>query len=49
MVVDDWQELDELAKSTIMLTLSKSMYFNVKHTVGGAYGIWQKLNDLYDK
>ena len=26
----DWQELDELARSTIMLTLSKRVYFNVK-------------------
>ena len=26
----DWQDLDELAGSTIMLTLSKSVYFNVK-------------------
>ena len=26
----DWQYLDELARSTIMLTLSKSVYFNVK-------------------
>ena len=26
----DWQDLDELARSTIMLTLSKSVYFNVK-------------------
>ena len=26
----DWQDLDELAKSTIMLTLSKSVYFNVR-------------------
>ena len=26
----DWQEMDELARSTIMLTLSKSIYFNVK-------------------
>ena len=26
----DWQEMDELARSTIMLTLSKSVYFNVK-------------------
>ena len=24
----DWQDLDELARSTIMLTLSKSVYFN---------------------
>ena len=29
---EDWEDLDELARSTIMLTLSKSVYFNVKDT-----------------
>ena len=29
---DEWQELNELANSTIMLTLSKLVYFNVKDT-----------------
>lgn len=46
---DEWQELDELACSTIMLMLSKSVYFNVKDIAGGSYGVWQKLCDLYDK
>ena len=41
--------MDELVCSTIMLTLSKSIYFNVKYILGGSYGIWQKLCDLYDK
>ena len=27
---EDWDDLDELARSTILLTLSKSVYFNVK-------------------
>ena len=26
---DDWDKMDKLVKSTIMLTLSKSVYFNV--------------------
>ena len=30
MSQDEWIDLDELARSTIMLTLSKSVYFNVK-------------------
>ena len=30
MSKDDWDEMDELVKSTIILTLSKSVYFNVK-------------------
>ncbi|MCO5584708.1 hypothetical protein L7F22_038640 [Adiantum nelumboides] len=36
MNADNWIELDELARSTIMLTLHKSVYFNVKDT-NGAY------------
>ena len=46
MSADDWDELDELAKSTIMLTLSKSVYFNVKD-MKTSYELWQKLCDLY--
>ena len=30
MSKDDWDEMDELSRSTIVLTLSKSVYFNVK-------------------
>ncbi|MCO5594089.1 hypothetical protein L7F22_048110 [Adiantum nelumboides] len=48
MNMDDWIELDELARSTIMLTLHKSIYFNVKDTKG-AYGVWQALSNLYEK
>ncbi|MCO5566807.1 hypothetical protein L7F22_020488 [Adiantum nelumboides] len=44
----EWIELDELARSTIMLTLHKSVYFNVKETKG-AYGVWQALSILYEK
>lgn len=44
----DWQDLDELSRSTIMLTLSKSVYFNVKDTKTN-FELWQKLCDLYEK
>ncbi|MCO5598381.1 hypothetical protein L7F22_052476 [Adiantum nelumboides] len=45
---DDWEELDELACFTIMLTLAKNVYFNVaKETT--TYGVWQKLCDMYEK
>ena len=44
----DWQEMDELARSTIMLTLSKSVYFNVKE-MKTSFELWQKLCDLYEK
>ncbi|MCO5555143.1 hypothetical protein L7F22_008685 [Adiantum nelumboides] len=48
MDVENWLELDELARSTIMLTLHKSVYFNVKDTKG-AYGVWTALSNLYEK
>ncbi|MCO5598466.1 hypothetical protein L7F22_052562 [Adiantum nelumboides] len=48
MNADDWIELDELARLTIMLTLHKSVYFNVKDT-SGAYGVWSALSNLYEK
>ena len=44
----DWQDLDELARSTIMLTLSESVYFNVKKAKS-IFELWQKLCDLYEK
>ncbi|MCO5568160.1 hypothetical protein L7F22_021857 [Adiantum nelumboides] len=45
---DEWEELDELACSTIMLTLAESIYFNVAEETT-AYGVWQKLCSLYEK
>ena len=44
----DWQDLDELARSTIMLTLSKSVYFNVKEEKT-SFELWKKLCDMYEK
>ena len=42
MSVEEWEELDELACSTILLTLIETIYFNVaEETI--AYGIWLKL------
>ncbi|MCO5568295.1 hypothetical protein L7F22_021994 [Adiantum nelumboides] len=48
MNADDWIELDELERSTIMLTLHKSVYFNVMDT-NGAYGVWSALSNLYEE
>ncbi|MCO5584677.1 hypothetical protein L7F22_038608 [Adiantum nelumboides] len=45
---DKWNEMDELALSTIMLTLAKSVYFNVADEVS-AYDAWTKLSGLYKK
>ena len=37
---DDWDEMDEMCRSTIRLSLSKSIYYNVKDVEGGAYELW---------
>ena len=37
---DDWDEMDEMCRSTIRLSLSKSVYYNVKDAEGGAYELW---------
>ncbi|MCO5593239.1 hypothetical protein L7F22_047246 [Adiantum nelumboides] len=46
---NDWEELDEMCRSTIRLFLSKSIYYNVKDAKGGAYEVWQWICDMYDK
>ena len=48
MSQEEWGELDELARSTKMMTLSKSFYFNVKD-MKTTYELWKKLCDLYDQ
>ncbi|MCO5557441.1 hypothetical protein L7F22_011005 [Adiantum nelumboides] len=45
---DEWEELDELACSIIMLTLAESVYFNVAEETT-AYDVWQKLCGMYEK
>ncbi|KAI5083625.1 hypothetical protein GOP47_0003368, partial [Adiantum capillus-veneris] len=45
---DEWSEMDELALSTIMLTLAESVYFNVADEMS-AYQAWLKLSNLYEK
>ena len=45
---EEWSEMDELALSTIILTLAKSVYFNVADEVS-AYDAWTKLSGLYEK
>ena len=48
MEADEWEELDKLACSSIILTLAKNVCFNVEEE-RTAYGAWQKLCDLYEK
>ena len=48
MTEEEWDELDELALSTIMLSLRESVYFNVVDETT-TWGAWQKLLELYEK
>lgn len=48
MEADEWEELDKLACCTIMLTHAENVYFNMAEE-RTAYGVWQKLCDLYEK
>ncbi|MCO5550106.1 hypothetical protein L7F22_003586 [Adiantum nelumboides] len=45
---DKWNEMDELALSSIMLTLAESVYLNVADEIL-AYDAWTKLSGLYEK
>ena len=38
-----------MCRSTIRLSLSKSVYYNVKDAEGGAYTLWKRICDMYDK
>ncbi|MCO5585550.1 hypothetical protein L7F22_039483 [Adiantum nelumboides] len=38
-----------MCRSIIRLSLSKSVYYNVKDAKGGAYKLWQRICDMYDK
>ena len=46
MNVDEWEELDKLAKSTIMLSFDRSVYYNV-NKMKTSYKLWQKLCGLF--
>ena len=43
---DDWQELNELARSTIELSISDALLFNIEG-LDCAYSIWTRLEELY--
>ncbi|MCO5608190.1 hypothetical protein L7F22_062396 [Adiantum nelumboides] len=46
MTDEEWEEVDELARSTIMLSVSDSLLFNVENE-DTAWGKWKRLEDLY--
>eukprot|EP00249_Psilotum_nudum_P033589 c5100_g1_i1 orf=2-379(-) len=43
---EEWETVDELARSTIMLSISDSLLFNIENEVH-AWGMWKRLTDLY--
>ena len=42
----DWQELNELARSTIELSIFDALLFNIEG-LDTAYSIWTRLEELY--
>ena len=47
MDANEWEELDELAKSTIMLSLDKKFHYNVIDAKTN-FEIWEKLCGLLE-
>ena len=43
---DDWESVDEMARSTIMLSISDVLLFNVENE-DTAWDMWRRLKDLY--
>ena len=43
---DDWESVDELACSTIMLSISDVLLFNVENE-NTTWDMWRRLEDLY--
>ena len=48
MSQEDWEDMDMLTRSTIMLSLSKNVYYNVIETTT-SYELWQKLCNMYEQ
>ena len=42
----EWIEMDELARSTIMVSMIKTIYYNVNKCVT-SYDLWSKLCTFY--
>ena len=47
MSQEDWEDMKITMRSTIMLSLSKDVYYNVNGTTI-SYELWQKLSNLYE-
>ena len=47
MSQEDWEDMDVMTRSTIVLYLSKDVYYNVNGTTT-SYELWQKLSNIYE-
>ena len=45
---EEWAKMDELARSTIMLSMKKIVYYNVNKCVT-RYDLWSKLCTIYSQ
>ena len=45
---EDWDEMDKLAKSTIMLSLDKLVHYNVNENQT-CYQLWEELCGLFEQ
>ena len=48
MDLEEWAEMDKLARSTIMLAMTKIVYYNVNKCVT-SYDLWSKLCTIYSQ
>ena len=49
MTFDDWDDLDAKCKSTIILSLTEQVHYNVVDEAQSAWQLWEKIKNLYDK
>ena len=45
---EEWAEIEKLARSTIMLAMTKTIYYNVNKCVA-SYDLWSKLCTIYSQ
>ena len=45
---EKWEKIDKLARSTIMLAMTKTIYYNVNKCVT-SYDLWSKLCTIYSQ
>ena len=48
MSQEEWEDVGELTRSTIMLSISKTVYYNVVDTAT-CYELWQNLCNMYEQ